>query len=516
MVPRQLHESTPYPFPLASEAVRDAYRIFENAVNISPDAANESYRHMTKVNHIMDDFGKGNVIDQTYDAAMLGSIANHLYSKQPHSEAAAAALGHYFTHADQSEEESIYVAGLLADNHLIDQTWNEKAVKMYDTPYAKIHTNAEQFEGRQMEPCAWVARPMGSRALGILELRTERGVNIESLLIRDAEVLHNLRNQPANNAETLREAHMANFMLAPFAEITAYDGLAMALQSEHFWLKNQYTGREYANKKARDVIESMGNPVDFTKRTNRMLNGLFGVHIGEQVLTHMSKHGIIIVDGFSTDTGLRTKYRRKTEGSLARKLDISSSEIPMDVVGVTVNTETKEELAHTMKAALARISEDPRYTLHPSPSRPFALHIKGTYGYIQAFQHVLGFDTIEEMKRNVDVVLTKDTDTYQVAKITLKYQEWEQPLPEHVEVQFVTKSHSINARIGSTSHALHKLMSGIDMTDTDRELRAKAIEDIKEIHENRDHVGDIGLTPKSQKRAQNLYKKLKDPMSTKS
>lgn len=235
-----------------------------------------------------------------------------------------------------------------------------------------------------------------------------------------------------------------------------------------------------------------------------MLEAVLGENIHEQVLTHATPHGIVIGEGICTKDDLRVVWRRKTIGSLARKLSkLEADQTPMDIIGATIITQTTTQAGSVISDLLKRVQYDPRVVLRPSPSRTSPLHIKGGAQYVQEIATALGYSSIEDLKNVADVVVTNNS-SYQVAKVTLTFQRWGEPWPLHAELQFTTEADRIEARIGSAAHALYKLSGGVTNTaHTDNETRALA-----ELRAQKRHLGQNGLTALSRERAHELERSI--------
>ena len=482
-------------FPLAPDAVRDAYYGYWRATDHSLESLANRQVTMRETNQLIADFCDNYLTSQTYDAAMLADVADG-FSSDRSADAAAQAIKAFYEQSVDRPEDKQFVLGLLSDRAVIQSFWQEQLDQLYaDEPehLALIRTTPDKSPvPRQV----WQHKPLGTKATEILRLRTEHGVNIESLLIAAAETLQWLNSPLAgNSAETARRVHVAESLYAPFCEIIGFDGISMALQSRCNELRLQHTGRADTVELAREIITNMGGPSIVEYRVQLLLDAVLGKNVQEQVLTHMMPHGIVIGEGIALEDSLRVVWRQKTVGSLARKLaTLEQGLVPMDIIGATVITEDAAQIGTTMQHVLRRIEADPRTQFASSPSRSAHLHVRGTPSYIDTVGQAMGF-TADALRNHADVVAT-GPDSYQVTKTTFTFQRWGEPWPVHAELQFNTAADRVEARIGSAAHALHKLSDGNGHVATPEEVQA-----IAELHAQKKHLGQNGLTPISRMRA---------------
>jgi hypothetical protein len=134
-------------------------------------------------------------------------------------------------------------------------------------------------------------------------------------------------------------------------------------------------------------------------------------------------------------------------------------------------------------------------TLRPSPKRDKPLHVRGTPEFIDEVADGMGMASVAELDKIADLRRTHAQD-YHVAKLSMDYQEWGEERPTSVEIQINTREGREDARVGSPSHALHKLTR---RPATDEQIAALA-----QIRQGKSLLGRNGLTPQSLKRAEQL------------
>lgn len=486
-------------FPIAPGAVINAYKTFWKSANVSYEDRVAIAHSLRETNTYIADFCNNYLTSQTYDAATLAPL---MPTTDTSETTVLRALQSYHEVSRDCYEDQLVVFGLLTDQPIIEGFWNEQVDALY-LPDSEVHHALTTTEPTEITEDLWGQMPLGARAEDIMRLRTERGVNIESLLIKAAQTLEWLYSDDAtNDSVTFQKVNQARSLYVPFCEIIGFDGLAMALNSRCLELQLLFTGRGHYVELAQSFIDNMGSPDAVAARTDRVLSAAFGISDHEEVLTHGATHGIVIGEGLCTDESLRVVWRRKSLGSLALKLaelddtEIAEGNFPMDIMGATVIVPDTAKVGSTFREMLERLKHDPRVTLVPSPKREFAVHVRGAQYYLNTIRQQLGFESIEEMKQYVDVV-ESDPGGYQVTKLTFAYQEYGEPFPTLFEIQFNTESDRIQARVGTPSHALHKLSGG----DTKHLIDTTALAD---LNAQKRHLGQNGLTSQSRDRALHL------------
>ncbi len=489
-------------FPLAPDAVLNAYRYYWRVTHTTDTEQRVDERAMRTTNTLASDFCDTQVTPQIYTAAMLGHIADAL-GDPIRGRNALRGLKVYGDLSNESPEDKRFIFGLLSDRPIIHNFWHEQTQGLYANEPERLALLNDETNQLPIPDAMWQRKSLGANASEILKLRTEHGVNVESFLIEATETLQWLQSDAAgNDTATLQKLHAAEALYAPFCEIIGFDGLAMALQGRCHELRLINTGRGDVVEHARVIIESMGTPDDVHDKVESILKELLGDNLQEKILTHFSRHGIVIGEGLAREELLRIVWRQKTVGSLARKLaQLEDGKMPMDVIAATVITKDATEIGQVLDTILQQAIDSPRTNLLPSPSRDLCMHVKGTEDYIEQIRQAMGFPDRASMDDYIDVVPV-GPEQYQVAKITFTYQRWGEPWPQHVEIQLNTEKDRVEARIGSAAHALFKLTGGVNIA-SEKEIAA-----IRELHAQKEHLGQNGLTPLSRQRADQLEARL--------
>ena len=509
-------------FPLAPEAVRAAYAQYWQSIQEPAHSLAARQSAMATTNTLIADFCVDYLTPQTYHAAMLSEQADGLRDPR-YKEHALRSLNTYRTASHEPHEDQHFIFGLLSDREVIDDFWRENATQTYANDPTRLALYMDQNNSLAVPREVWRQRALGTRVTDILKIRSERGVNIESLLIGSAEAQQWLNSDKAqNNTETYQRIHKAKTLYAPLAEIISFDGMGMALQSKSELLQLEFSGRPDLVALAHTIADTLGTPNIIEERAQVMLEAVLGENIHEQVLTHAAAHGIVIGEGIATHNKHRIVWRAKTVGGIARRLCqlgmdklppqtienmlkqppehvikklLEKGMLPIDLLAATVLTQTPEEIGRELRAILQRTTADTRVILTPSPSRDKPLHVKGDLGYLAAVARGMGYADIDEMGHDVDV----KTGAYHVGKVTLRFQRWGEPAPLPAEVQFNTVADRVVARIGSASHAQYRLAEGEDYYLGPQDTAALADFNAKKMH-----LGQNGLTLISRGRADEM------------
>jgi len=486
-------------FPLAPASVRDAYHSLWEQSSLTPQQLTAKEHELALTNTLIADFCDEYISAPVYSAAMLGPLADSLAYPESSLDAEQA-LRQYTNHPHESTESVSYVLGILADRPVIENFWHDTLTEMYhDQPDLLQHlqsSDSHMLSTETWQPHAHLVTP--DRTLALLNT-----VNLESLLIQSVETL--VRLSPENVTKdnlTLQEVYRAESFFGPLCEIIGFDGLAMALQSRANIVRSIYTGNEAKVQQAQHIIGERGNEKQVDEDVQSLFSAVFGDHIHEQVIKHTAPHGIIIGEGLCTSKNLRVVWRLKSVGSLARKLDQENipGYIPMDILGATIIAHNEHEMAERLGRIIERSHNDDTVRLVPTAERTDAVHVKGTPDYIETVREALGFDSIESMRRFVDVKEVAPGE-HRVCKVTLVHSQEGRP-DLHAEIQLTTEADRIEARIGSAAHLLYKMAHSSEKVIDPSYLAA--------IRARKDKLdrGGMHLNPASAERAEELYRYL--------
>ena len=480
-----------------SPAVQGSYETFWREHGVTRDEIAAQVHDLEYTKTLIGDFCDDYIHESVYDAAMLGPITDAYLAGD---RAAEQALCQYVDTASSPNHMQEYVLGIARDRAEIDAFWNLTVADMYeDNPAlrnALLGDAASEVSTDLWQPRAKLVMP--ARTLELLD-----SVNIESLLISSAETLAQLDPDKVTlDNNTLQNAYRAEAFLGPLCEIIGFDGLSMALQSRVNVLRATYTGRQAQVAEATRIIEERGSEQQVDQDVQALFGAIFGENIHEQVIKHAAPHGIIIGEGLATSKNLRVVWRLKSIGSLANKLSRTNPEefTPMDIVGATVITDTEEQVAERLTRIIERSHNDPDVKMVPTVDRTDAVHVKGTPDYIDTVREVLGFTSVDAMKRFVDVKEVTE-GAHRVCKVTLVHSREGRP-DLRAEIQLTTAADRIDARIGSAAHLLYKFSGSADQTPDPAYLAA--------IHARKDELTQRNtyLVPASAARARQLRQQL--------
>ena len=448
-------------FPLAPQSVIDAYLYYWQVTHEKNQTAREE--RMTSVNGILNDFCDGYIQPPVYTAAMLMSLMDKLEDPLT-SRNAYRALRVFLEESEAGKEDDEYTLGLLSDRQKISTFWQENINEIIES-YPEI---AQAFRDDMSE--SQIPREMWEHDAPIVQrdkiIKLKENVNIVSILIQSAELLEWLSSEKAgNNGETYAYMYAARSIFAPICKMVRFGGLEMALQSRCSQLELEITGQQQFVEKAATHLEWIESPEQVEQVIQSIFEHTLGDTIHERALSHNSQHGIIMGEGISEGDS-RVTWRVKSLGRIAHKLARSGIDAkPMDIVGTTVIVEDESTLAAALSSILKRINSDERIELVPSPSRDYAVHVRGDLAYIDTVREALGYSTRKEMERHVDVV-DEEKDGFRVAKVTFTYYEPGLKTPVPVEMQINTVADREQARGGKAAHLYKRYPDARETYDT--------------------------------------------------
>jgi hypothetical protein len=251
----------------------------------------------------------------------------------------------------------------------------------------------------------------------------------------------------------LRKTAETESLLAPTMEIIGFHKMAMALNDICMQARLYNSGNGHVVEAAQEIVDGLPTGEQLNLEVEKVIGDLFGENFHEDV-TKMAEPKMFMREGaIEPDTMpneiLRMILRQKTIGAIAKKLhqfDILGLEgIPMDIIGATVLAEREDQIPVLFQRALLGITSDPRYQLHPSPSRKHAIHVQGSKEFcdrlpIGAIKKIAGQDWEPKI-----------TDGFQVAKITFFHND----MP--FETQIITEAGRVENNLGErTSHISYK------------------------------------------------------------
>lgn len=437
-------------FPFAPRSVIRAYEYYWEVTH--EQRRTEKGRRMGNVNRLISDFCDSFIQPPVYTAAMLMPLMNKLDDSLT-SRNAYRALNTFLKESTASEQDDMYVLGMLSDRKEIAVFWRESIASIRND-HPEISSafdpanSTVQLDKQQWMHASRLVQP--DKLTSLLE-----NINLESLLIQSAELLEWLSSdKAANNGETFEYVYAAESIFAPLCEIIGFDGLSMALQSKCAKLRYNYREEDEFTQKAAELLSVLGSHEQIEKNVLSMLEATLGEVMHEQVLKHSSPHNIVIGEGIA-ENDTRVVWRVKSLGSIAKKLERNGIDsMPMDIIGATLIVKDEQTLARTFATVLDRIELDSRIQTQPSPSRVHALHVRGDLPYIERVLTELDYKNLDDMAKHVDVRVGP-TDGFRVAKVTFVFEDGRGE-PMRVEMQINTEQDRVQARIGNAAHLLFK------------------------------------------------------------
>jgi len=404
------------------------------------------------------DFTDGKIDPWVYSAALLHDVAQRL-DDPIESKNATSVLKTYASWV--SPEQWEFVSSILSDLRLVeasaDTTQHDYLEKESDDELRSLlHPNAEGPVPLRL----WKAPSMIANPQHVLELMQD--VNIESLLLLSARTLDNLNHPAENEAQQLQNVFRAESFYAPICEILGYDALAMALRSEASRIRLIKSGNEAFLEVAREEITALGDRDQMKSIVSELYAKLIGGDsVDEHAISNKGQHNVVLgesllIDPFKGIEELRAVWRVKSEGSLARKIEQQGRK-PVDVLGITLITNTVNELAVTYWGIVRRLKQSDDIEPKHSASRDDAFHIRGSGKYLSKVLSGQGSKQVLESSE-LDIKRNRTAAGFQVAKLTAEYirktEDGEQRIPFEIQVQ--TEKDREKSRVGQASHILYK------------------------------------------------------------
>lgn len=458
-----------------------------------------AYEHPINVANLLHDLMGLELERSVYDAAALHDLAQVATSEGAGKASAVQALREYSQKVAGEYVESDsgfrcpkwdYMSTLLSDMDEIEEC--SQLGRQIETEHVIVSDLLQSKIEGPVPQEAW-SEPSGLVDLTKIE-NLLQNVNLESALVKAAEMLDNLRNPAPSERSVLQDVFDAESFYAPLCEAMGFDGLSMALRSEAAIIRLRRGGHEDVLEEAETMLAGLSDREQVLSDVSGLFQHLLdGVTTVETPLRDASGHGIKLGNvalhalGIGeSNTDPRAHWRVKTLGSLAVKL-AKTGEKPADVLGVTIVVGDLEELAVTYKGLVECIRANKVVKERPASSRSQAYSIQGAPEYITTVAQEL-YETGVVNKGDVEEV-PKDNG-HQVAKATFVYRphvvDRRRPKVEiPIELQIQTAEDWLASRIGSAAHLLYKAGAIGDHTV------------IAAIQKRREHLKAPSLNPRS-------------------
>ena len=366
------------------------------------------------------------VSPEIYDALFLGDIADDLNDETRVSNAAIA-LNQFVAACDQSgwSEDSdrrkirkYRALGLLAGRVKISRFLTEQIAQQYSTDHTgengemdkQLRNFLSSREDHSVSEEFWLKSPKGVRPATVNELLMRKS-NFESVIIAAVETLdlfgsYNASHEKAPaTANNLRQAHLAEAILAPLVHTLRFKSLAQALRSESIKVRIRNGGRDDLRDQAVEILRSHGNHSVYARSASQLQEKLFEISDQELMVAYdkahhiWSQYGVAKIrlnNGKTFD--IRFNTRRKGMGQLEEKLlnqeKRNETGVPMDLMGIEIKVAHTDNIPAIAAQILWVIQTDRAFELKLSPSRELdetgapnpiekAVVIKGDYNLFE-------------------------------------------------------------------------------------------------------------------------------------
>lgn len=480
--------------------------------------------HAERTMKLVEEFAGLKLPPEAIHAVLLHDVVDRFHNRDSQKctperrQAAGLALADVFTNprTGMTCEQGSYVASLLADFILVEEVSGRHRLQVANTIPENIREIiTDRYEGsvpaeawRQIEPFVDVEQ--------MAEFLDK--TNIEAVIIKACELLDNMR-YPSSSRESakLQDVLEAESFYAPLCEVMGFDGLAASLRSQAHIIRLKGQGKRKLIEEIREQYETIRQV-----GVRNLVNTIFGT---EQVETEAAvgprseescPNRSIHIGDFLAQNGkeVEGKYRLKTVGSWAAKVHEARQNgkpeyTPMDVLGLTVISDTVEDQAHDFVKFLERIDITPALHLKRAASKSSAICVHGTVDYVTTVRQEMeqrGFDIGRcEFVVQDDESVKQRGQKYQVSKVTflMDHPEVDKGVP--VEVQFVTRDERRRSRTGEVAHIIYKYIRQLEqqrsasakgkleqqdsVSDEDKHSIAQTMSRLLEqIHQRRDYA----------------------------
>lgn len=515
-----------------SNSVKEAWGSWKANTDLSVIEQERVESISSDVVKIVYDFGK-DLSPRTYEAIHLASLIYESTSPDPKRRALALqALKEFVSNKpNKSEYVPPFTADIRKINSFLDHHWDHTSESMTYT-----ENDDEPTERQYSNPwaCSHEIIPLRD----VLELVSEApndivknpgGVNIESILLGAGLAYETLRNAGrVSEDQLLRTVYDVDTFYRPLLEIIGYDGFVMALKREVILIRMSRNGGKYDGitqeslDLARDMLRKLPPAKKIPGVVDNVVSKLTLKDVdSESILRDTSGHGIQFGTGRVSerdmldieDSGsepifdaIRYIWRIKSDTEIARKIakqikqqkqaglkDIVISPIT-DILGITVVVPSIDTLSDQFLLAVSRTTDAVSLQPTHTPGRPTAFHAKG--------EDVIASVDIDfgSVSNGEELDKKQSFNNHKVAKITLQLTPDGDEYPVPVEIQFQTKEHRIDARVGPAAHTFK--LDGYNITDPDN-LRVLKL--LSLLYKRRRAIYKLAPTDISLARGQELF-----------
>ena len=375
--------------------------------------------HPLRTAEILYDFVGEKLPNQAYQATLLHDVVSRFNDEDSLQRSnAKIALQTYFNEVD--EPSRIYTSALLADMDIV-----ESAAETYRSASTTDERLTLILQGEDdkvlpthwLEPSSLVDPQIMQDLLG--------NVNLESVLIKAAELLDNLRHPAKKDRSLLQDIFEAESFYAPLCEILGFDGFSMALRDEASSNRFRKSGSMVILEEAialRERVENLGS-------IDAVLTTVFGEdYLTNNVIGKLHNHAINVREIVASvdNQELFGVARTKSIGSIALKMLRYGDETPMDIVGITFIAEDIVSAGSFFAKMIKSIEKSRDVEFESTPNRSGSIIVRGDKDYVAGFvPHILEF-----AGKGLHIT-EQESGAYQVAKVILMVNG----IPTEIQIQ---------------------------------------------------------------------------------
>ncbi len=389
--------------------------------------------------------------------ALMSLIGQRAGTQHPRRINALRALNHYSKIIEPETWQ--FVSSMIGDLPVIEKVANDTLVS--PGANAKLKPFLAAKVDIPIPADAWkIKSHLPTRE--IIELINQ--VNPASVLIAAVNMLRSLKSRSPNKIQALKDAYVADALFAPILEAEEARGISMALRSEASLVRLGYAGEKQHITRAKNTIKDTGNREFVARAIGFIIEDLLGAKsLQQHTIENNSEHDIVVgqsvIHDSENDKTYVALWRRKSVGSLALKYSLGKES--MDVIGITIITDNKTQLADVYKRLIEEADSQQKLSGPVAPNKasgktlPF--YVEGSPELIDTVRKMSGMSEARYNKI-VQSEPKENKGCFKVAKLTFFYTimdgDVERKLP--VEIQVQTKKMHRKSLLGRASHLSFK------------------------------------------------------------
>lgn len=443
--------------------------------------SDRAYEHPARVADILADFTHDELGQWVYDAVFLHDIAQTATdTNHPYYKVARQTIRSYRNKIVAEESPRfgqegemqgwVYVSTLLSELDAIEGVSERyRLFSSYDSDLAAVLQSKKDIA----IPHTFWRVPAGlTKPEEMYNLLGN--VNLESVLIKSAEMLDNLNYPAPKDRSILQDIFEAESFYAPLEELLGHKGFSMALRSRAAILRLEKSNQADYISQAQNILETIGDR-DAIKEiiSNVFARVLPGESIEFHSINDTSEHRMVYGESLlhlpEIPCGdITAKWRAKSLGSLALKLEKFDGELPADVIGINLVTDDLDSASTVFGRLIRAIKMNGNVREKPAPSRIESYSIQG------------GSDYIEQMKTGVllegvgqeELDCVPKSNGHQVSKATFEY-TLVSGVPVNIEIMVQTRSDYLVSERGEAAHINYKADSPVEQAHLLQAIHAR-------------------------------------------